>query len=185
MPPKAPRAVTAGHDDSEAKPTAAEKKNGHGHTNGKMRRVASQTGSSLKDVQNAASLPTPAVEAPATAPAANPSIQWSTFDREVLHRYRREHNLETPTAYASDYRSWVLTQPGSIGLYSPTMARKKEQRRQTKFHLTSTVRKHFNSQGVQENDAIVDFIHRVRKGRLSKLNGLQKSEKKPSDHERI
>lgn len=112
-------------------------------------------------------------------------IQWNNFDREVLHRYRREHKLETPTAYASDYRSWVLTQPGSIGLYSPTMARKREQRRQTKVHLTGTVRKHFNSQGVQENDAIVEFVHRVRKGRLSKLYGLQKSEKKPSDHERI
>lgn len=112
-------------------------------------------------------------------------IQWNTFDREVLHRYRREHKLETSTAYASDYRSWVLTQPGSIGLFSPTMARKKEHRRQTKVHLTNTVRKHFNSQGVQENDAIVDFIHRVRKGRLSKLNGLQKPEKRPTDPERL
>lgn len=65
------------------------------------------------------------------------------------------------------------------------MARKREQRRQTKVHLTNTVRKHFNSQGVQENDAIVEFVHRVRKGRLSKLNGLRKSEKKPLDHERI
>lgn len=51
--------------------------------------------------------------------------------------------------------------------------------------LTNTVRKHFNSQGVQENDVIVDFLHRVRKGRLSKLSGLQKMEKKLTDQERI
>lgn len=73
MPPKASRA-TAGHDDAEVKATSTEKKNGHGHTNGKMRRIASQTGSNLKDVQNAASLPTPAVEATASVPAANPSV---------------------------------------------------------------------------------------------------------------
>lgn len=115
----------------------------------------------------------------------NIQIQWSTFDRDFLHRYRREHHLPTPAAYASDYRSWLLTQAGSIGLYSPTVARKKEQRRQTKGQLTNTVRKHFNSQGVQENDAIVDFLHRVRKGRLSKLSGLPKMEKKLTDQDRI
>lgn len=215
MPPKASRATASGHDDAEStKPTAAEKKNGHSHANGKMKRVASQNGSNLKDVQNAANMPSPAAEPSTGGPATNPSvslrplpkptrmvpskldsaltpfslllqIQWATFDRDILHRYRREHKLETPTAYASDYRSWVLSQPGSIGLHSPTMVRKKENRRQTKMHLTNTVRKHFNSQGVQENDAIVEFVHRVRKGRLSKLNGLQCPEKKPSDHERI
>lgn len=74
MPPKASRA-TAGHDDSESKPTNAKEKNGHGHTNGKMRRVASQTGSNLKDVTNAANLPSPAAEATTTsAPVANPSV---------------------------------------------------------------------------------------------------------------
>lgn len=78
-----------------------------------------------------------------------------------------------------------MTQPGSVGLYSPTATRKKEQRRQTKGQLTNTVRKHFSSQGVQENDAIVDFLHRVRKGRLSKLSGLPKPEKKLTDQERI
>lgn len=78
-----------------------------------------------------------------------------------------------------------MTQSGSVGLYSPTVARKKEQRRQTRGQLTNTVRKHFNSQGVQENDVIVDFLHRVRKGRLSKLSGLPKMEKKLTDQERI
>lgn len=78
MPPKASRA-TAAHDDPEVKATAADKKNGHGNTNGKMRRVASQTGSNLKDVQNAASLPTPAVEATANVPAPNPSVSFQSL----------------------------------------------------------------------------------------------------------
>lgn len=80
MPPKASRAA-AGHDDPESKPTGTKEKNGHGHvhTNGKMRRVASQNGSNLKDVTNAANLPSPAVEAtPSAAPAPNPSVSFAS-----------------------------------------------------------------------------------------------------------
>jgi hypothetical protein len=42
------------------------------------------------------------------------------------------------------------------------MARRKEFRRQTKDQLAGAVRKHFNGLGVQENDIIVDFLHKVR-----------------------
>jgi hypothetical protein len=62
----------------------------------------------------------------------------------------------------------VLTQPGSIGLYSPTIARRKDLRRQTQDQLTNVVRKHFNGLGVQENDIIVDFLHKVRSQGISK-----------------
>ncbi|POS70177.1 hypothetical protein DHEL01_v211430 [Diaporthe helianthi] len=182
MPPK------KAHDDSEPKSTQTKEKNGHGHghANGKMRRVASSTGSNLKEVTNAANMPSPPTEAVATnAPAANPSIQWTTFDRDFLHRYRREHHLTTPTAYASDYRSWVLTKPGSIGLHSPTLARKQAFRRQTKSQLATTVRKHFSSQAVQENDAVVDFVHRVRRGRLTKTSILPRAGKKMTEPDRI
>lgn len=208
MPPK------KAHDDSEPKSTHPKEKNGHGHTNGKMRRVASSTGSNLKEVTNAANMPSPPTEVAATsAPAANPSvslpmpqsqeslpspcdttahveirtlqIQWTTFDRDFLHRYRREHHLATPTAYASDYRSWVLTKPGSIGLHSPTLARKQAFRRQTKGQLANTVRKHFSSQAVQENDAVVDFVHRVRRGRLTKTSILPRTGKKMTEPDRI
>lgn len=69
MPPK------KAHDDSEPKSTHAKDKNGHGHANGKMRRVASSTGSNLKEVTNAANMPSPPTEAAVTsAPAANPSV---------------------------------------------------------------------------------------------------------------
>ncbi|KAJ0115296.1 hypothetical protein J7T55_012572 [Diaporthe amygdali] len=207
MPPK------KAHDDSEPKSTHPKEKNGHGHANGKMRRVASSTGSNLKEVTNAANMPSPPTEVTATnAPASNPSvslpmarvknpvvprdaiayaerraqqIQWTSFDRDFLHRYRREHHLTTPTAYASDYRSWVLTKPGSIGLYSPTLARKQAFRRQTKGQLANTVRKHFSSQAVQENDAVVDFVHRVRRGRLTKTSTLPRAGKKMTEPDRI
>jgi hypothetical protein len=62
----------------------------------------------------------------------------------------------------------VLTQAGSIGIYSPTIARRKEFRRQSKDQLTSTVRKHFNGLGVQENDIIVDFLHKIRSQGVTK-----------------
>lgn len=211
MPPKGSRAAV--HDDSKSD-TPAKDKNGHAHanaahhSNGKLRRVASSTGSNLRDVTNAASLPSPAVPeaAAANAPALNPSVslpqlrivlgyyrrltigfiqlQWSTFDRDFLHQYRREHHLNTPTAYKSDYHSWVLTQPGSIGLYSPTVARKREFRRQSKDQLANTVRTHFNSQGVQENDVIVEFLHRVKRGGISKLKS-KKGEHTGTEPDRI
>jgi len=95
-------------------------------------------------------------------------LQWPAFERDVLHAYRRAYRLKTPTAFVSDHHEWVLTQPGSIGIYSPTIARRKEFRRQTKDQLTNVVRKHFNGLGVQENDIIVDFLHKVRSQGVTK-----------------
>jgi hypothetical protein len=45
---------------------------------------------------------------------------------------------------------------------SPTMARRKEQRRQSKEQLANAVRKHFNSMGIIENEVVVDFLYKVR-----------------------
>lgn len=56
----------------------------------------------------------------------------------------------------------VLSQPGGIGLHSPTMIRKKKSQRQDKETLAMAVRKHFNGVGIQENDVIVDFIYKIR-----------------------
>ncbi len=89
-------------------------------------------------------------------------LQWSTIDRNVLHAYRREYRLNTPTSFAASYHRLVLSQPGSIGLHSPTMARRKAHRRQSREQLAKAVRKHFNGLGIQENDIIVDFIHKIR-----------------------
>ncbi|EGO59948.1 hypothetical protein NEUTE1DRAFT_116711 [Neurospora tetrasperma FGSC 2508] len=155
----------------------------NGHTGGtKMRRGASSTGSSLREVTNAAAVlaagptshPHPTTTTTITTTTTSTTtttqsetsnsggLQWPAFEREVLHAYRRAYRLQTPTAYANPVHQWVLTQPGSVGLYSPTIARRREYRRQSKDQLTSTVRKHFNGLGVQENDIIVDFLHKIR-----------------------
>ncbi len=62
----------------------------------------------------------------------------------------------------------MLAQPGSIGLQSPTMARRKDLRRQSKEQLASAARKHFNGLGSQENDIIVDFLHKIRSQGVTK-----------------
>lgn len=172
------KASRTAHDESKSETLNLKEKNGAAGThqsNGKMRRVASSAGSNLREVINnapsaAATIAVPSAST-ATAPgqeANNPGLQWPAFEREVLHSYRRAYRLNSPTAFASDYHQWVLTQPGSIGLYSPTIARRKEFRRQSKDQLTNTVRKHFNGLGVNENDIIVDFLHKVRTQGVSK-----------------
>ncbi len=42
------------------------------------------------------------------------------------------------------------------------MAKRKDLRRQSKEQLAGTTRKHFNGLGTQENDVMVDFLHKVR-----------------------
>lgn len=179
----------ANHDESKSE--TASVKNGHTgsnthRSNGKMQRVNSAMGTPAKD---AAAVNGTAAAAPTTGAVsqqANPpgvrfytahyrslipiqpanlrrsfQLQWSSFDRDVLHDYRREHRLDTPAAFSDSYQQWVLEQ-SDIGLRSPTMARKAVYRRQGKDSLAKAARKHFNGQGVQENDVIVAFLHRVR-----------------------
>ncbi|KAK4156846.1 hypothetical protein C8A00DRAFT_30284 [Chaetomidium leptoderma] len=172
MPP--PKAARGGQDDSKTNTPTSKEKNGNG-AGSKMRRVASSAGSNLREVTNASSANAVAA-AVAAAPestanaqdTSTPGLQWPAFEREVLHAYRRAYRLKTPTTFLSDHHEWVFTQPGSIGLYSPTIARRKELRRQTKDQLTNVVRKHFNGLGVQENDIIVDFLHKVRSQGVTK-----------------
>jgi histone deacetylase complex subunit SAP30 len=56
------------------------------------------------------------------------------------------------------------------------MARRKEFRRQSKDQLAGAVRKHFNGLGVQENDIIVDFLHKVRTQAIVKPTGAKRPE---------
>ncbi len=42
------------------------------------------------------------------------------------------------------------------------MARRKEERRQSKEQLANSVRKHFNSMGINESEVVVDFLYKVR-----------------------
>ncbi|KAK1755997.1 hypothetical protein QBC47DRAFT_201545 [Echria macrotheca] len=166
------KASRTGQDDGKPEAPHTKEKNGATHThqsNGKMRRVASSAGSNLRDATTnnagaaaAAASTSTSVPNGAAQETGNPGLQWPAFDRKVLHEYRRAYRLNTPTAFSSDHHQWVLTQAGSIGIYSPTIARRQEFRRQSKDQLTTTVRKHFNGLGVQENDIIVDFLHKIR-----------------------
>ena len=87
------------------------------------------------------------------------------------------YRLSTPTSFTREYHHWVLTQRGSVGLHSPTIARKKDFQRQSKDQLATAVRKHFNGQGVQENDIIVDFLHKARTPSISRVGKAHKAQK--------
>ncbi|KAH6687992.1 hypothetical protein F5X68DRAFT_206679 [Plectosphaerella plurivora] len=177
MPP-AKSSTKAGHDDAKTDGAHGKDKNGPstGASSSKMRRITSTTGGQSRD-NTAAALGKAAAANSNANKAANakedappPGIDWNSFDREMLHAYRREHRLPTSTCYSSSYRQMILSQPGSIGMYSPSMMRKKADRRQSKEQLALSVRKHFNSVGVQENDVIVDFIHKVRSHSIAKAD---------------
>lgn len=97
------------------------------------------------------------------------------FERDVLHAYVRAYQIESPSAFSNDLHRWMLSQPGSIGLQSPTMRRHKDLRRQSKAHLASATRKHSNNLGVQENDVIVDFLHKVQNHEVVRLRRLRRN----------
>ena len=208
--PMPPAKSRANHDDSKSEAPNPKDKSGHGstghQTNGKARRIASVTGSQLREVTNVS----PSTAAPPVAQdaAANPGVrlhprrpdgqplhhetdmdrhqlQWTSFDRNVLHAYRRVYRLNTPAAFSNEYHRWVLSQPGSIGLQSPTMARRKELRRQSKEQLATSTRKHFNALGSQENDVIVDFLHKVRSQGITKPERtFRRTEHNSAEHNR-
>jgi hypothetical protein len=180
MPPAKSRSA---HDDS--KPDAKDKDKSHSggpqQSNGKVRRQANQTNNGRGEPPTVATAEKSAAGAgqdPVTVSLVGASsfsmtmqvetltcrlqVQWSAIDRDILHKYRREHRLATPKAFCSSYHHYVFNQVGGVGQYSPTMNRRKTQRRQTKEQVATAVRKHFNSMGVSENDIIADLLFSVR-----------------------
>jgi histone deacetylase complex subunit SAP30 len=153
MPPAKSRA----NDGEKHDHSGGKDKNG-GHSSTKMRRITSQQGGA--HAREAAAAVTSAPAPPAEV--LPPSIQWSTFERQALHSYRREYELETPQSFASTFHQTVMSQSGGIGMYSPTMVRRQKKKRQAKEQLALAVRKHFNGLGVQENDVIVDLIYKIQ-----------------------
>jgi hypothetical protein len=100
-------------------------------------------------------------------------MQWSTLDSSILHAYRHAYRLNTPSAFSSSYNQIILSRPG-IGRLSPTMTRRRDQRRQSKEQLANAVRKHFNGLGIQENEVVVDFLYRVKwQGESRRVAALQ------------
>lgn len=107
------------------------------------------------------------------SPNTQAQIQWSTFEPEILEGYRHDYRLSTPAAFNKQYNQLVLSS-SPIGRMSPTMARQKQRRRQGQDQLANTVRKHFNSMGIIENEVIVDFLYKVRwQGRCSSPERLK------------
>ncbi|EPE09945.1 hypothetical protein F503_05040 [Ophiostoma piceae UAMH 11346] len=179
MPPK-PRVVA--DDVHGSKADAHKDKNGpngsgapgsgvherqHAATNGKARRTAAASNASATAAAAAAVAAAAAATVVQTDP--NPTLQWSEFDRGVLHAYQRAYKIDSPGAFSNEFSRWILSQPGSVGLHSPTSLRHKETRRQSKAQLANATRKHFNGLGVQENDIVVDFLHKVQTREVVRL----------------
>ena len=54
------------------------------------------------------------------------------------------------------------------------MARRRDQRRQSKEQLANAVRKHFNGLGIQENEVVVDFLYKVKwQGKSGRVAALE------------
>lgn len=145
-------------DDSRSETSSIKEKAGTNASNlpnGKARRVGGTAaiGSSLRDVVTAG----PSGALVETAP----TIDWPSFDATVLNNYRYGYRLNTPATFCKPYNHLVLSQ-SKIGRKSPTMAKRKEQRRQTHEQLANVARKHFNNMGITENEIVVDFLYKVR-----------------------
>lgn len=167
-----PSKANRNHDDGKPESGSTGKNGGPGSA--KMRRITSQQGgSNLREVQNASATSAARTAAAKDTADTTPSLNWSSFDRDTLHRYNREHGLNAPNSFVSTFHQTVLSQPSGIGLYSPTMLRKKKQR-QSKEQLARTIRKHFNGQGVNENDVIPETIFKVRNDNAERARGPQK-----------
>lgn len=186
-----------GHDDKNDSTSQANGKDKDGpngaqsqlHMNGvgggKMRRVASTAGSNLRESVTADTAQAQATPSAAKASLASDSLvrelsaaggvlQWPSIDRHFLQKYRRSHRMTTPTSFVTDYHQWVLDRPGSIGTQSPTMRRNKTFRRQSRDELAGILRKHYNSQAIQENDVLVDFVHKVTTTASMPIAGIPK-----------
>ncbi|KAF2864531.1 hypothetical protein K470DRAFT_5521 [Piedraia hortae CBS 480.64] len=86
---------------------------------------------------------------------------WPSASLSLLNKYRIAHQLRTPAGFSSLYHQALLTNPG-IGRQSPTMAKKRNKRRIARDQLAATVRKHFNSAAINENDVIANMMYRTR-----------------------
>ena len=69
--------------------------------------------------------------------------------------------MDTPPAFHSALNRALLTNPG-IGRQSPTMARKRRDRKVAKDQLALAVRKNFNDAAVNEVQVAVDMLYKIR-----------------------
>ncbi|KAI6244798.1 hypothetical protein HI914_07120 [Erysiphe necator] len=134
--------------------------NNPSNSSGKGRRVAGLVAqsSSLKDVLRTSSCKKPTW--PSNCAEDANSLQWSSFDSSILHAYRYDYRLDTPAAFKKPYNHIALSR-SPIGKYSPTMAGRRDQKRQSKDQLADAVCNHFKCMGIVENDVVVEFLYKV------------------------
>ncbi|KAF2091872.1 hypothetical protein K490DRAFT_20846, partial [Saccharata proteae CBS 121410] len=89
----------------------------------------------------------------------NSGISWTSEELALLQDYRNTYRLDTPSAFKNPMGHAILGR--GIGKYSPTMARKRAERRVPKDQLAMAVRKNFNALAVSEADVIVDLLYKV------------------------
>ena len=82
-------------------------------------------------------------------------MSWDSMPSSVLHTYRSAYHM--PTSSANSFHASVVLSSG-IGKKAPTS----RSNRTSKDALVTAVRKHFNSQPVNENDVIVNFLYTLR-----------------------
>lgn len=82
----------------------------------------------------------------------------------TLHAYRHAYHLPTPSAFSRSLNQMILQNSASgVGNYSPTVAGASEaQRRVDRDQLAGAVGEHFAGLAVQEGEAVVDFLYKVR-----------------------
>lgn len=151
MPPSRSRPAP---DDSEGSSTREKLA-----SNGKSRRAGNGGNNVGSSLQNVAVANTISTSFSVGSTTAQDNMEWSKIDPSILHDYRYAYGLNTPSAFSHPHNELVLS--AGIGKMSPTMARRKDRRRQSKDQLTHAVRKHFNGLGIQENEVVVDFLYKV------------------------
>jgi len=108
-------------------------------------------------------------------------MSWNTEEMKLLGSYRHAHKMDTPPAFHSALNRALLTIPG-IGRQSPTMARKRRDRKVAKDQLALAVRKNFNDAAVNEVQVAVDMLYKIRhQGKLLRRTTIVRTRLTSSD----
>lgn len=153
-----PAHLTNGSHLKEVLSAAADATNAANRNGGQTAHTGSTGGVSFALLPPA--LPIPPKSSLLTHPRCIAQISWVSEDLSLLQDYRSSHRLEAPSAFKNPLGHAILGR--GIGKYSPTMVRKKNERRISKEQLATAVRKNFNALAVSESEVIVDLLYKVK-----------------------
>ncbi|KIW05804.1 uncharacterized protein PV09_03013 [Verruconis gallopava] len=129
--------------------------NGNATTDAALCNQADDVRSGSKDLANGSETSSPDQNGSNTG-----SIDWLQEDRKLLIKYRDAYKLPSASAFYNASAQYILAT--GIGPRSPTMAREREKRRNTKTDLAAAVRKHFKNTSVAESECLVEVMYRVK-----------------------